>query len=79
MSPALSPTRGSGFGAVADVLTLGDVPSFDIDDEVERAQAPASKSPAMIGSADRRTTVARTTVRRARKTDAIASTSRRAV
>jgi hypothetical protein len=61
------------------MLTLGDAPSLDIDDDVECAQAPVNNSPKAIGSADRRTTVARTTCRRARKTDAIANTSRGAV
>jgi len=33
MSPACRPTRGSGLGAVADVLTRGDTELLDIDEE----------------------------------------------
>jgi hypothetical protein len=34
MRPALSPTRGSGLGAVADILDAGETPLPDIE-EVE--------------------------------------------
>jgi hypothetical protein len=71
----LRPTRGSGLGAVADMLDAGAAPLLDID-EVECAQAAVRSSPTAIGSDERRTTVARATGRRARNTDAIAESSR---
>src|SRR4051812_19423687 len=76
MRPAFRPTRGSGFGAVAEVLTLGDVPSLAIDVELGCVQAAVSRSPRAIGSADRRTTVECSVCLRARGTNAIANTSR---
>src|SRR5450432_3809859 len=82
MSPACRPTRGSGFGAVADVLerapasvARGDTPFSDIED-VECEHAAVKSRATARDSAGRRTAVAHTSCRRVRKTDAIAKSSR---
>jgi hypothetical protein len=72
MSPAWRPTRGSGLGAVADVLTRGavlprddDTPLLDIDDVLcEHADVNSSA------------TAAKSDDRRERGTDAITESSR---